>query len=365
MWRPKAWLWPLSIPYQIVIQTRNRLYDLNLSTIHDVGVPVISIGNLTVGGTGKTPFVIHLIERIKQLSVQPKSGGKEIIGKKKLGVISRGYKGSAKGTTVVSDGRRMIFGPDIAGDEPVLIAESSPSTVVVSDKNRVRGAQVAIDEYQVKLILLDDAFQHRRIKRDLDIVLLDGKNPLGNRRLLPAGFLREPVSSLARADLIVLSKAIGSDEELVERARRLEELINKPVVVTRLVPTYWKRAGKAELLSADQVADKKVTVFAGIANPGSFFDTVGDLGANIKKTLPLPDHCSYNKLYIDKISNWYVRTQSDWLVTTAKDAVKLPAISHLLPIYYLETKLVVVVGSDHLDTALYNVLSAQTNTQSS
>jgi len=355
--KPKGWLLPLSIPYQIAVQVRNRLYDLNVLTVHDVELPVISVGNLSVGGTGKTPFVIYLINHLRQLMVTPDSDNSgKIYGNKKLGVISRGYKGSATGTAVVNDGRRMIFGADVAGDEPVMIAESSPGTVIISDKNRVRGAQVARDEYRTKMLILDDGFQHRRIRRDLDIVLLDGQNPLGNRRLLPAGFLREPVSSLARADIVVLSKAVGNNEELKERAAKLEKIMNKPVVVTRLVPKHWRRVGKAELMSADQVAGKDVTAFAGIASPGSFFDTVADLGADLKAIIPLPDHCSYSKLYVDKIANGYVRSKSELLVTTAKDAVKIPAIMQLLPIYYLKTDLEVVVGQEHLNDALRKLL---------
>lgn len=355
--KPNGWLLPLSIPYRVAIQVRNRLYDLNFLTVHDVELPVISVGNISAGGTGKTPFVIYLLDHLKKMMVtpDPNNAGKTG-GKKKLAVISRGYKGSAKGTAVVNDGKRMIFGADVAGDEPVLIAESSPGSVVISDKDRVRGAEVARDEYRARIVILDDGFQHRRIKRDLDIVLLDGQNPFGNNRLLPAGFLREPAGSLSRADIVVLSKAIGEDDELRDRARKLEEIMQKPVVVTRMVPKYWRRVGKGEILAAHQVEGKTVAAFAGIASPGSFFDTVADLGADMRVTIPLPDHCSYSKLYVDKISNGYVRSQAEWLVTSAKDAVKIPGIMHLLPIYYLQADIEVVSGIDSLDTALRELL---------
>ncbi len=345
--KPHGWLWPLSIPYLAIVKTRNRLYNIGVLQSHKVEASVISVGNISVGGTGKTPFVIHLLERLNTLS-----GSWKI----KTAVISRGYKGTGTGTQIVSEGKHVRGTPELMGDEPVLIAESSKRTVVITDKNRLRAARLAIDEYKAGIILLDDAFQHRRISRDLDIVLLDGKNPLGNKRILPAGFLREPVSSLARADLIVLSKCSGSDDELAEKVRKLSELMKKPVIATRVSPRHWHRVNQGELYAADQIAGKKVLAFAGIAHPQSFFDTVEELGAEIVTRIPLPDHCRYEKKYIDHISRHFVRSKAEWLVTTAKDAIKLPYILKLLPAFYLDIGILVAVGSEELDQMLRNVL---------
>jgi len=345
--KPQGWLWPLSIPYQAVVQTRNRLFDIGVLNSHKVDASVISVGNISVGGTGKTPFVIHLLERLDQLS-----GSRRV----KTAVISRGYKGTGSGTQIVSEGKHVRGTPETMGDEPVLIAESSKRTVVITDKDRLRAARLAISEYKTGLILLDDAFQHRKISRDLDIVLLDGQNPLGNRRVLPAGFLREPVSSLTRADLVVLSKCSGSDDELAEKVGKLSELMNKPVIATRVVPRYWHRVNQGELFAADQIAGKKVVAFAGIAQPDSFFDTVEELGGEIAAHIPLPDHCKYEKKYLDHISKYFVRLKAEWLVTTAKDAVKLPYILKLLPAYYLDIGIEVVAGSDILDLKLKKLL---------
>jgi len=349
MIKPHGCLWPLSIPYQAAVRVRNRLYDIGVLKSKSVNAPVISIGNISVGGTGKTPTVIHLIERIRKLNTPRK---------KKIAVVSRGYKGLGRGTQVVADGRKQLVDFMTAGDEPVMIAEASPGTIVITDKSRVRGARKAIDDLKAGLILLDDGFQHRKLHRDLDIVLLDGRNPLGNKRLLPAGFLREPVSSLKRADLVVLSKAIGSDDELTDRAKKLGELINKPVIATRMVKKYWRRLDGSELLQVDEISGKRVLAFAGIAKPEYFFNDVSQLDADLVSSIPLPDHCRYSKAQLDYISMTYVRTKSEWLVTTSKDALKLPVILRFLPVYYLDTEIEVVTGGDVLDEMLVKVIHA-------
>ncbi len=345
--KPQGWLLPVSILYQSAVQTRNRLYDLGVLNSYSVPAPVISVGNIAAGGTGKTPFIIYLADRIRNnLSSQ----------KTKISVVSRGYKGNFKGTHVVSNGMRVISIPEISGDEAFLTAESSPHTVVVVDKNRVRGALHAIEEMKSTAVLLDDGFQHRRLKRDLDIVLLDTQNPLGNRRTLPAGFLREPVSSLARADIVVLSKAIGDHEELTERAQKLSQLIEKPVIVSKVIPKYWRRVGKGEIIAFDQIKNKRIMAFAGIAKPLSFFRTIESSGAEIVRSISLPDHCNYSKRKLDFISKEFIKAKAEMLVTTAKDAVKLPLILKFLPVYYLDIATEVIVGSDVLDSKLKNTL---------
>ncbi len=326
---------------------RNRLYDLGLLKVRRVDAPVISVGNLSVGGTGKTPFVIHLTDRLKKLV-----GARKV----KLGVVSRGYKGSADETLLVSDGRRRLADFMSAGDEPVLMAESAPGVVVVVDRNRFRGAEHAVKNLRVKLLLLDDGFQHRKLHRDLDIVLLDASDPSGSRLVLPAGYLREPYKSLRRADIIVLSKATGDNDELGERALKLRELVKKPVVVTKMVPRYWRRLNQAELHAPEEIAGKKTTAFAGIARPDSFFNTVTSLGADLVEALPMSDHCNYSKRYLDYISRRYLHSKSEWMVTTAKDAIKLPPILRFLPVYLLETNMEVVFGEEKLDEALLKVI---------
>jgi tetraacyldisaccharide 4'-kinase len=353
MRKPHSWLLPLAIPYQAVVQLRNRLYNLQMLPIHNAPAPVISVGNISVGGTGKSPFVIYLAQRLQEMS------GNRL----KTAVVTRGYLGQASGTLLVSNGQKVIATPEYAGDEPVMIAEAALGLVVIVDKDRVRGATVAVKEQRARVVILDDGFQHRRLNRDLDIVLLDAGNPLGNRFMLPAGYLREPLKSLARADLIVLSKAVGDVGELEERRRRLEALLHKPVIVTRLVPRYWRRVGGSELFAADQVGGKRVVAFAGIARPGSFFETVRCLGVIIADRIPLPDHCRYSKSQLDSIARRFVKAKAEWLVTTAKDAIKLPAILRFLPVYQLETSLEVASGGEHLEQAIARVIKLADETR--
>jgi tetraacyldisaccharide 4'-kinase len=320
------------------------MFDSGLKRSLSCGVPVISVGNIAVGGTGKTPFVIELVKRIQKLF--PGRG-------LKIGVVSRGYGRTSKGYEIVSDGRKVVSDPFSAGDEPYLIATSCRGTVVVVDEDRVRGASAAVEQFKTTLILLDDGFQHRRLKRDLDIVLLDGRNPFGNRMLLPAGVLRESIGALERADLVVLSKSEEGESELQDRVTRMSEYLGRSVIATRVKPTYWKREGKGEIEGLEQIRGKRVTAFAGIAYPASFFRTVEELGGEIVERIPLPDHCDYRKLYLDKIARLFVSSRSEWLVTTMKDAAKLPPILKILPVYGLQIEHDVVSGGELLDQMIW------------
>ncbi len=346
MLKPQTWLLPLSILYRIAVDVRNRLFDLGVFNIECVDVPVISVGNIAVGGTGKSPFVIYLVEYLQK--VYPNL-------KRSIAVVSRGYRSSNQQTLVVSDGKRILGDPFSAGDEPVMIANALNNTVVIVDKRRSRGAKFACEQLKAQIIILDDGFQHRKLKRDLDIVLLDSRNPLGRGFLLPAGFLREPSSSLKRADIIVLSK-VETLDDIEGRCQRLSALLDKPVCATKWLPRYWRRVGRAEIISADQIGSKKVLAFAGIAKPQTFFETVERLGGEIVVEVPLPDHCSYSKFYLDKIAALFTRSRAEWMVTTAKDAVKLPPILKMLPVYYLDAKLEVIAGKEKLDELIKKVI---------
>lgn len=353
--KPQPYLLPLAVPYQAAVRFRNRLYDLRVLPIEQVESPVVSVGNLSVGGTGKTPFVIFLAWRIRELT----------LGRVKPAVVSRGYGRSTRGGLVVSAGRGSpAEEPDAAGDEPVLIARSLPGVPVLVDRDRVRAARRAVAEFGAKVVLLDDGFQYRRLARDLDIVLLDASDPLGNRLTLPAGPLREPVGSLSRADLVVLSKAVECDDELQRRAHRLSNLLKKPVVVARLAPLYWRHIGGRELFASDQVSGRRVFAFAGIAAPGSFLASVRALGAQIVDHLELPDHCRYTKSVLDRVAAGFTKSGAEWLVTTAKDAVKLPAITRYLPLFYLDSRVEIAVGGEELDAALLRMVEEPQNSKS-
>ncbi|MFH2004154.1 MAG: tetraacyldisaccharide 4'-kinase, partial [Bacteroidota bacterium] len=189
----KIFLLPLSFLYSIIIFIRNLFYDIRVFGVNRVNVPVISIGNLTAGGTGKTPVIEYLVNYFKRKNI-------------KVAVISRGYKRNTKGTLVVSDGSSIIAKPEQAGDEPYQIAVRFQEAVVIVDENRFRGAKLAVEKYKPEVILLDDSFQHRRIHRDLDIVLIDVTKPPHKEYMLPAGLRREPLSSLKRTNVLLFTR---------------------------------------------------------------------------------------------------------------------------------------------------------------
>ena len=217
-------LWGISVLYGGLTHLRRRLYTRGRLKSHRLPCPVISVGNLTLGGTGKTPLVIHLAEKIQGMGYRPV-------------ILSRGYKGLAeKGGAVVSDGRNLLCDARQAGDEPYLMAILLPTVPVVVGRHRYRAGMDAIRRFQPDIILLDDGFQHLQLKRDLNLLLLDAQNPFGNRYLFPRGTLREPEVSLLGADAVVLTRSgpargrehnnliqMPRGEEGAEQARRVLE----------------------------------------------------------------------------------------------------------------------------------------------
>lgn len=326
---------------------RNRLFDIGVLQPVKLSVPVISVGNIALGGTGKTPFVLYLADLVRGIR-----RGRPL----KVAILSRGYRGRGGEPLWVSDGRRILSDPYRAGDEPVMMAQAASGAVILVDRKRSRAGELAIAEGKAEVILLDDGFQHRWLHRDLDIVLLNAQDPLGKGLLFPAGYLREPVESLKRAHIIVLSK-VTRDEDLLNRCQRLSQAFHKEVVASRFKPKAWIKVGEANPLKLDAVKGKKVCAFAGIAFPESFFKMLEGFGAEVVAAIPLPDHCGYPKYILDKIAGIYMRSRADWLVTTMKDAVKLPPIIRLLPVYALDIGIEILWGEDVLKKRIKEVLN--------
>jgi tetraacyldisaccharide 4'-kinase len=196
----------ISFFYKQAVILRNRAYHKGLLRTRKLSIPVISIGNLTVGGTGKTPTTIYLARLLQGMG-------------KRVGVLSRGYRGAASGdANVVSDGEKLRLGPGEAGDEPFLIAEKLPGIIVLTGKDRGLAGEYAQKNFLIDVALLDDGFQHIKLKRDLDILLLDGINPLGNGYLLPRGNLREPPESIRRAHLVLVTHASKNYEQIKKQS---------------------------------------------------------------------------------------------------------------------------------------------------
>jgi tetraacyldisaccharide 4'-kinase len=284
-----------SLPYGLAVRLRNRLYDWSWKQQHRVAVPVVSVGNLTLGGTGKTPCVEYLARFYRQRDVR-------------VAILSRGY-GAAGGPN----------------DEALVLEDNLPDVPHLQGADRVAQAGVAVEELEAELLILDDGFQHRRLARDFDLVLLDATTPWGHGALFPRGLLREPKSSLRRANAVMLTRCDQVSgtvvDELTEQARQIAP--NRPVVATTHAPVEWMQYGQpARALGA--VHGRPVAAFCGIGNPESFRRTLRDLGAEPAGFRTYPDHHAYTRSDVDDLRSWARTLPADSaLVTTQKDLVKL------------------------------------------
>lgn len=327
---------PFALVYSVVLRIRGFLYCLGIMPSFALGVPVISVGNLSVGGTGKTPFTV-LLARILV------ARGKRVV------VLSRGY-GGAGGSEVriVSDGSRILLPVAEAGDEPVLLSRSVPGLIVVTCSDRYRGGLEALNRFRPDIFLLDDGFQHLRLRRELNILLLDAAKPFGNGWTLPAGLLREPLSAVRRADLIVYTRA--------DEATACPALADIPVCRSshRLSGVVSLCGG--ELTSFSIFTGKKVVAFAGIADPWSFFDALIRVGVDLVATLAFPDHCRYDRTERAEIRRVMAESAADFLITTEKDAVKLTAFPAVFESAYAAVLSLDIIDSGVLESEIEKLL---------
>jgi tetraacyldisaccharide 4'-kinase len=293
-------LYILSLPYQAGVRIRNFLYGRRVLKVHPIAVPVIAVGNITVGGTGKTPLVAFLAAEAIRRGFRP-------------GVVARGYRAEER------EGERI-------NDEGLLLRESVPGLIVVQHPDRVLAARRALDEHGVDLIILDDGFQHRRIGRDLDIVTIDGEDPFGNERLLPAGLLREPLAGIGRADAIVITRCDAcSKEALTDLEARLGSLTNAALFRALHRPDRLVRIDDGEQHSLDLLAGKQVFLCCGIANPAAFQKTAVSLGARVVGLRAFSDHHHYCREDVVAVKSDAAEVGAELVMTTGKDAVKLRA----------------------------------------
>lgn len=316
--------------YAAVVLAKNRKFDTGRAQPKRVSAPVISVGNLTVGGTGKTPLVCWLAEWFQARGTA-------------VTLISRGYK-SQRGRP---------------NDEALELAARLPQVPHLQNPDRVAAAEQAIQQNSRQILILDDAFQHRRIARDLDIVLLDALAPFGYGRLLPRGLLREPVSSLARAHVIGLSRsdAVDAAERQRIKAEALKhspralwiELVHKPVALV-------SNTGEQTDLSA--LHGVRVAAFCGIGNPEGFRHTLAFCGLDVAALREFPDHCAYTEAELDRLEQWlYDQAPISAVVCTRKDLVKIPREWLAgLPLWALEIGLEITVGQAELEQRLEGLL---------
>lgn len=285
------------------------MFDLGIIKQTKLPCSVISVGNITVGGTGKTPMVITLANMLRSKGYRP-------------AVLSRGYGGDRKTPlTVVSDGEQIITGYAQAGDEPVLIARSTPGVAVLTGPDRTQTGNYAIKELGADILILDDAFQHRHIFRDVDIVLLNREKPLGNGHLLPRGPLRESPKALNRAHIL-----IWKDTVLNGRFPRYQEQgigVYLPVLSAYPRAKALVQANTGEVLPVENLREKKVCGFAGIAFPEAFRQTIESIGGVVVSFLPFPDHHRYTESDLSRIERVSADSSAEIVLTTEKDAIRL------------------------------------------
>ena len=314
MGRARLLLLPFSILYWLGVVVRNWFFDIGILKIENIGVPVISIGNLSTGGVGKTPFVEMLIERL--------------IANCKLSVVSRGYGRKTAGTVVVSDGHGRIESVENSGDEPSQLAQKYPALIVIADEKRVSGTRKAM-ELGAKLILLDDGFQHRYLHRDLNLVLMTAEEILDGDFLLPAGNRREPVCSLERADLVVISRCKDIKEyESVCVLGRKRNLFPTDMLTIGLQTKLksFKRPWSSEIVESKNFTGKKVIAFSGIGNPKPFEDILTKADVILAKHIVFADHHWYTERDIDTVVQAKKEYSADYIVTTEKDVARLKSI---------------------------------------
>ena len=287
--------------FGLVGRLRAWLYHLGILPVYRAPVPVISVGNLAVGGTGKTPVTDYLVKELLARGLR-------------VAVVSRGYGGSGvDGHGLVSAGNGPLATAAAAGDEPFLLARRNPRALVLVNPRRREAIAAAVREHGAQVVVLDDGFQHLAVARDLDIVLLDAHHPLSNGRVLPAGRLREPAGALRRADLLLLTRS--SDEPLPVLP------VERPLLRCshRLATVAVTLSGEERSLA--ELEGHRVFAFAGIAHPDGFFAALRSAGLTLSGTLPLPDHVRYDQALYERLSA--AAGDAECLVTTEKDAVKL------------------------------------------
>lgn len=329
-WR-KVWLSPLyllSLFYAGIVILRVKFYSWGLFRSRALPCKVISVGNLTTGGTGKTPFVCLLATWVKTMGFRS-------------AVLSRGYGGNYSGPlSVVTDGEKILQGAREAGDEPYLLAEKMGKGIpLIVGPDRFRSGEHAIDRFQSEVLILDDGYQHLALKRDLNLLLLNSSAPFGNGYLLPRGILREPLCQLSRADAIILTKSSMSDSIYKLRDLLKKKKLDVPIFQVDYEPGDIRVLGGNQALPATFLQGKRVMAFSGIAQPESFRHTLCQMKAEIISMEVFADHHWYSAEEWRELLAKAERIGATGLVTTEKDGVRLKGFQPgRLPVWLISVK---------------------------
>lgn len=348
----------LSYLYGAIVGTKLFLYNQMVFKNQPLGCLVIVVGNLTVGGTGKTPIV----ERIaKTLAARGRT----------VGILSRGYKSKKEPKwkrawrnithsappepKVVSNGKQVLLDSRFAGDEPYMLAKNLPGVVVVVDKNRVMAGAYAIKKFGVDTLILDDGFQYLPLKGRLNLVLVDKNNPFGNEELLPRGILREPIRNIQRASYVFITKSDGKDSSQL-REQILEHKPDADIIECTHRPTKLSLIDGDEELGLEVLKGKRVACFSGIAVPESFEKFLVELGSELVRRERFLDHHRLSSYELSKMYEGFAAEGVDMVVTTEKDAARLD-VNYRPPMktYYLRLEIDILDGADDFEEAINRI----------
>lgn len=345
--------------YRAAIQLRHLLYSKGFLRHHTLGCQVISVGNLTVGGTGKTP-VVEVFARELQ-----KEG-------RRVAILSRGYKkveppfvrrvidrvtmrAARRAPRIVSDGNTLLLDSVMSGDEPFMLASNLPDVCVLVDRNRVKSGKYAINKLGCDTLILDDGFQYLSLKPRIQIVLVDKTNPFGNEYCLPRGLLREPIKNIRRADFILLTKSSGSGSEgLRKRLRKYNT--HAEIIECMHCPQHLQNLYTREKLGLDCLKGLRVVAVSAIAAPKGFERELEKLNATILERFNFADHHRYTQQEVIDVINKSRELGADAILTTEKDAVRFPRMERYdLPVFFLRVDIKIVSGKEDFRTCISRI----------
>lgn len=361
-WNVRLLLWFLkriSVVYRVVVQSRLYLYRTGVIRRFPLGCQVISVGNVTVGGTSKTPMVEMLARELSNEG-------------RKVAILSRGYRKREKsffqrlGDTfkdgasrtpprIVSDGKHLLLDSEMSGDEPYMLATNLPNVVVLVDKDRVKSGRYAVKHFGCDTLILDDGFQYQKLCHRLDLVLVDRTNPFGNGSVLPRGILREPAQNIARAKFICITKANGEkNTELREKIAELNP--SAGIMECNHVPCSLVSAFSREPHPLERLSGLKIVALSGIASPQSFEHSLEKLGAVLLKKLRFADHHRFSQQEIINIVNEAQELGADAVVTTEKDAVRMTRIDRCaVPVFFMRIEVQFVSGIEEFQRCISQI----------